>query len=269
MRPVGPPINLVAAIVACAPHSSSPTAADATDASTTSGEVATTTDDATTTEETSTTGEPSCTPGSGEPGGTLLWSRSGPDLSFPPRFAEMNAAGELVLVGFDGSDVLLEVRDAAWNLRWSDVYAGVNGLEDRPLALAVDAEGFVHVLLSETIRMVHKETFPEVDARLVLLRYAPDGGHVWRWEQTPPPPTGFLNEVIPAGMVAVEGDEVRVIDHSCCGPTTSLRLDRFGNLVETIVLDAVRAGRASCSRFTRIIVVMRLVFALRRGASSA
>lgn len=171
---------------------------------------------------------PACEPGEG--GGVLEWSQSAAML---PGFVPWLAAGPDDSVAIAGGtpegDAVVELRDAAGAVVWTDVYAGAHGLDDVALDVAVDPEGFVHVLVREAILAVEAETMGTYDARLVVLRYAPDGAKVWRWEHERPPvePWGSF---YPEGKLAADGETITVVEWAFDEPLEHVRLDRFGNV---------------------------------------
>jgi hypothetical protein len=131
------------------------------------------------------------------------------------------------------TDAIVDVRDADGAIRWSDTYAGVHGLSDETLDVAVDDAGFVHVLVLEFITRVLAEQQATLDARLVVLRYASDGSHVWRWELEHPPVQPF-EQYVPEGVIAIVDEDVVVLATAWGEPTLRLALDRFGNLVSEV-----------------------------------
>jgi len=110
---------------------------------------------------------------------------------------------------------------------WDRGHGGVNELMDRPLAVAVDAAGFVHVLVQATLTLDEGPDFSFADARLVVLRITPDGTLVWRWEHTTLPfETG--ESYVPIGDIGVVGDRLVVLEHNHDRPTLRLELDAAG-----------------------------------------
>ncbi|MFZ6182278.1 hypothetical protein [Nannocystis pusilla] len=178
---------------------------------------------------------PACEPGEG--GGALEWSQSAAML---PGFVPGLAAGPDDSVAIAGGtatgDAVVELRDAAGAVVWSDVYAGAHGLDDAAIDVAVDPAGFVHVLVREAILAVEAETMGTYDARLVVLRYAPDGAKVWRWEHERPPvePWGSYD---PQGTLAVDGETITVLERAFDQPFAHVRLDRFGNVKAETALE--------------------------------
>ena len=178
---------------------------------------------------------------SDEPGGTVRWSLVGDEL---PRGLGRLAArpdGQLVLAGRHEPggdlDVWVEVRDGSGAVQWADSYGGVHGLSDRAVGVAVDGAGFVHVLVEETVLYVLTEDWPISDARLVVLRFAPDGAQVWRWEHMREP-VGPFESYSPIGDIAVVGDTIRVIERSYENdPTILVGLDSRGNMISEDVLE--------------------------------
>jgi hypothetical protein len=146
--------------------------------------------------------------------------------------------GDMVQAGADRQDPLaavVEVRDRAGAIVWSDQERGAANLGARALGVGVDAEGFVHVLLNETVTDVRGESSATHDARLVVLRYGPDGSHRWRWVREHPPvePWGSYDV---DGVLSVEGDVVHVVQMPLSEPMVHIRLDRFGNVIEESTL---------------------------------
>ncbi|PCC72078.1 hypothetical protein SAMN02745121_01287 [Nannocystis exedens] len=190
----------------------------------------------TSTDGESSTGEPApaCEPG--DLGDALEWSQSAAML---PGFLPALAAGpedSVVLAGGTTTDdAFVELRDAQGAKVWSDVYAGAHGHDDDLLDVAVDPEGFVHVLVREVILNVVAETMGTFDARLVVLRYAPDGAHVWRWERerAPVEPWGTY---FPEGRLAADGESIVVVEWAHNQPVQHVRLDAFGNLQAEVPL---------------------------------
>ncbi|MCY0987054.1 hypothetical protein OV203_18770 [Nannocystis sp. ILAH1] len=175
---------------------------------------------------------PTCEPGDG--GGVLVWSQSEAQLpGFMPALAG-GADDSVVLAGQTGvgddGDAFVELRDAQGATLWSDLYAGVNGLQDRAVDVAVDPAGFIHVLVAESILAVEGEQMGTYDGRLVVLRYAPDGAHVWRWEHERPPAAPWTS-YSPGGKLAVDGQAIFVVEHAFDGPFEHVRLDAFGNVL--------------------------------------
>jgi hypothetical protein len=190
---------------------------------------------------TSSTGDPTgdepasaCTPGDGP--GALEWSQSAAAL---PGFVPALAAGpddSVVLAGGTAAnDAFVELRDAQGAKVWSDVYAGAHGLDDDVIDVAVDPGGFVHVLVREVILDVVAETMGTFDARLVVLRFAPDGAHVWRWEheRAPVEPWGSYS---PEGRLAADGESIVVVEWADNHPFQHVRLDASGNVQAEVAL---------------------------------
>jgi outer membrane protein assembly factor BamB len=132
-------------------------------------------------------------------------------------------------------DAFVQVRDAAGAPLWSDVYAGTRGLRDTALDVAVDAAGFIHVLVQEQVLAVFGEAYASVDARLVVLRYAPDGARVWRWERAREPvePGGYYD---PGGRLGIDGDTIRLLEQVFNEPSVAIALDAAGNLLAEATL---------------------------------
>jgi hypothetical protein len=172
--------------------------------------------------------------------GTLAWTMEG-ELE-GSRSAVAVADGERVAVvgavRTQGTrdDAIVEVRDADGGVAWSDPYDGRAGLEDVAVDVAVDAEGFVHVLVVETITEVLAETQATLDARLVVLRYGPAGERVWRWEREHPPAMTF-EQYYPEGSLAIVEGRIAILELSWDEPIVRVELDRFGNVVSETALE--------------------------------
>lgn len=143
-----------------------------------------------TSETTDTPPSPACGP-SDLPGGTLRWSIQDDELPQVINHLVVAPGGDIVVIGreFDSNeqaDADIFVYDAAGQLRWTDRYSGEHGLGDYATGLAIDAAGFIHVLVREQIRH-DLEPVETEDTRLVVLRYTPDGVREWRWEREHPP----------------------------------------------------------------------------------
>ncbi|WAS96078.1 hypothetical protein [Nannocystis punicea] len=180
--------------------------------------------------------------GESGPAGELAWSHERDEL---PGFVQglvTAPGGEVVAVGSQGEpatrDAFVHKYDPAGALLWSRTYAGADGLLDTPLAVAVDAAGFVHVLVQEMHAL--SPDGASFDARLVVLRYAPDGALAWRWEHTALPFVPAANYE-PIGELAVVGDTVVVLEHADGAPLLRLELDASGQLLEQIEVE-VPAG---------------------------
>ncbi|MCR9159511.1 MAG: hypothetical protein ACE37F_22600 [Nannocystaceae bacterium] len=158
------------------------------------------------------------------------------DLPAAARAVDVTAEGDVVLAatrrGPEGRAGTLTVqqRGPDGELRWTREEDGELGLGVEALGVAVDSAGFVNVLAIETVLYVLGESDATFDGRLVVLRYGPDGARVWRWvrEREPIEPWGQFR---PTGILAVDGDDVRVLETVDNEPVVALRLDRFGNLV--------------------------------------
>jgi hypothetical protein len=244
-----PAAALLAAFAACGPDVGAPGAdgesssghdtgslPGSSEAGTDGGTQTATTD----TDATDTGSMPSCVPGDGEPG-TLEWSFT--DIAFLAHDAAAIDDHDVVVIGRDESDpdqsdVAVERRDGAGVPLWSDRYAGAAGLADTPLDVAVDPTGHVLVLVNETILHVVGEAIDFADARLVLLRYAPDGSKVWRWER-PHPPARPLSSYYPEGVLAVVDDRVLVLEIAWYQPNEPIvlvELDFDGNVESEVVV---------------------------------
>lgn len=218
------------------------TTVDITTDITATTEIATTTDISTTTDITTddTTGHPPVQPCLALPAVLgVEWSLTDAELAAGKLVA--TPAGDFALMGTVGpplnTNVLVELRDPDGALQWSDTYAGIHGLDDRAVDIAVDATGHLHVLLAETVSSVQVEQGALADEHLVILRYAPDGTHVWRWEQPHehgPPPVSRIT----GGVLQIVGDDIAVLEHFTYenGPRVLHTLDRFGNHLGAVTL---------------------------------
>ncbi len=92
------------------------------------------------------------------------------------------------------------------------------------------------MLLAESILSVVHETGQTSDARLVALRYAPDGSRVWRWEREREPVMPWM-QYSPGGTIAAVGDRVLVLERAWDEPTRLIELDVHGNAVSEINVD--------------------------------
>lgn len=172
--------------------------------------------------------------GEGGVAGELAWSYERDELPGFVHGLAVGADGAVIAVGAKGEpaglDVYINKYGPAGAPQWSQSYAGANGLMDRALAVAVDAAGFVHVLVQETLTLEEGPDFSFSDARLVVLRHAPDGALVWRWEHTKPPAEPG-ESYVPIGDIGVVGDRLVVLEHAHDEPTLRLELDAGGQLV--------------------------------------
>lgn len=132
-------------------------------------------------------------------------------------------------------DAVVELRGPDGGVSWSDAYRGGAGLDDAAIDVAVDAEGFVHVLVVETITQVIAETQATIDARLVVLRYGPAGERVWRWEREHAP-VGTFGEYIPDGSLGIVDDRIALVELSWDEPIVRIELDRYGNVASETAL---------------------------------
>ncbi|MCY1060645.1 hypothetical protein [Nannocystis sp. SCPEA4] len=227
--------TLLSFTLACGPSSDEPGATEST--SGTGSDTSSSTD-------APTTGEPApvCMAGGGA-NVTLAWSQEAlPDfvtaLAGGPGEATVSVG--VIADGFGGEDddVFVEQRDAAGAVAWSDVYGGAHGEDDRVLDVAVDPAGFVHVLVQEVILNVIGESQFSTDARLVVLRYGPDGSHAWRWERAREPVEAW-GSYVPEGMIGVAGEGIVVLEWAYDEPIVQIGLDSAGNLVsETTLAEA-------------------------------
>jgi hypothetical protein len=194
----------------------------------------------------STTGDmpPACVPGN-SPGGGLVWSADGhagqPNLVHG-AFAPLPDGGFVALGSWateadDEPDAFVGAYSESGELRWSARYDGAAGLTDAPIAAAVGDDGFVHVLVQESLSEVWHEGYASSERRLVLLRYGPDGEEVWRWvwEPSRPPPI----DEYPLGTVAiVDGEDPMIVRWTLdLGVLPEARrLDRWGNELNVFAL---------------------------------
>jgi hypothetical protein len=156
-----------------------------------------------------------------------------PALGGSQRAVAETADGGMAMVGTVSADALrndatLEVRDADGHPQWQDAYDGAAGLDDDAIDVAVDGEGFVHALVVETVTHVIAEDQGTIDARLVVLRYGPDGSRVWRWQREHPPVHAF-GQYVPVGVLAIVEDRIAMLELD--EPIVRVELDRFGNVV--------------------------------------
>lgn len=220
--------------------SSSTTAADTTstttDSTTTGGAITsdTTISDTTAADDTTTGPLPACDT-RGSP--FLKWSTQAAGEPLPGFIAAATAtpSGDSVVVGQTHAggqnyDAFVAVHGPDGALRWTDTYAGVHGLGDAAVDVAVDAHGFIHVLVLEVVSEVWVEQGPITDSRLVILRYAPDGAHVWRWERAFVP-MQLPGNHRPGGAIDVGDDTIHLLDGSYNTPRRRVDLDRFGDVL--------------------------------------
>lgn len=215
------------------PSSSSSTAGPTSTGSTADGSTSSTGDPTTTTTTTTEDPPPACTPDG--PGGVLKWQRSGAELPGFVTGVATNAAAETIIVGVidhpdDDSDSYLQLHDATGAPLWSDIYAGTHGLGERPLGVAVDPAGFIHVLVKERVFELQHWNWTSTDDRLVILRYAPDGTHVWRWEREREPiaPDSYYD---PTGHLGLADDRILLLEAAYDQPTVLIALDTAGKVV--------------------------------------
>lgn len=218
-----------------------PTTSSSSTGSTTTGD-APTTGDASTTSDATTGDEPE------QPADCLIgdelqaaWTRSGDELpGFIGAVASTPWADTAIVGGIQSgihSDVSVMLLDPAGATVWMDVYKGANGLDDVVLDVAVDGGGFLSVLIRERVFEVLGEDFASTDDRLVILRYAPDGAHVWRWERTREPvmPGGVYT---PSGILGIVGDRTLLLEFTFDDPDVVITLDSAGEVLgETTIVD--------------------------------
>jgi hypothetical protein len=194
-------------------------------------------------------GEPVCVADDGA--GALLWERASGELPGPLPALAAAPGGDVVAVGVIGKDpqiaasgdALIERHDPSGAAVWSRTYAGANGLEDRALDVAVDGAGFVHVLVHETVLVVQEEQFGYGDARLVVLRFAPDGAQQWRWEHERPP-VEVGETYSPFGAIGLAGDRIVVVETAHDEPTTRTEVDASGAAVGEVELAVASTAKA-------------------------
>lgn len=169
------------------------------------------------------------------------WFVDGREIGASLIAAAATSVGDLAIVATkdalvddDLTDVVVELRDPAGTVQWSDVYAGSNALADLALDVAVDDLGDVYVLLRETISVEPSSPkMNRVDARLVVLHYDGAGERVWRWESERRTEGDVYR---PGGDIEVVGDRVVVLEDEI-GPTRWLvELDSTGHLVSEVGL---------------------------------
>lgn len=179
---------------------------------------------------------------------TVKWKHTGEELPRDLRAIAVDGAGDTVIVGQGGpmdNDVFVQLYDPSGAPLWSDVYAGTQGLYDRALDVVVDGAGFLHVLVNETVFSLSGQGLSTSDRRLVILRYAPDGTHVWRWEREREPvePGGSYDV---DGHLGVDGETVYLFEEKYGDPPIVIALDGAGNVLSEAVLalpDNVTADR--------------------------
>jgi hypothetical protein len=137
----------------------------------------------------------------------------------------------------DGNVARIQVRDHTGAVVWSEDERGERGLGASAIDVGVDAEGFVHALVQETVTSVLSENGATFDSRLVVLRYGPDGSHRWRWERDHPPAEPW-QAYSPTGVLSLDEGSSRVVAMAFDEPIVSIELDRFGNVIEEHPLDA-------------------------------
>jgi hypothetical protein len=177
--------------------------------------------------------------GEGGAAGELAWSYERDEL---PGFVSGLAIapdGAVVAVGGQGELAVLDAHvrkyDPAGALLWSQTYAGAAGLPDHALAVKTDAAGFVHVLVKELLAL--DPDTGSFDARLVVLRYTPDGALAWRWEHATLP-FAVDGGYEPGGELALVGGQIVVLERAEGAPILRLALDTAGQLVEEIEVAA-------------------------------
>ena len=164
----------------------------------------------------------------------LRWSSAG-ELPGLVTAATATPTGDSVVVGRtlateNAQDAFLSVHSPDGDLRWTATYAGAHGLADGAIDVAVDAAGFVHVLVVETVSMTVVEEETIADRRLVILRHAPDGASLWRWEQAYPPQDPAMSHDVD-GTLEVVGDTIVLVSGTGTAPRIRTVLDRFGDVL--------------------------------------
>lgn len=180
-------------------------------------------------------------------GGHLGWSLLQDALPGEIMALAATPDGHVVVTGTaldHHADAYVQVRDRTGALIWSDLYVGTHGLDDIPLDVTVDDEGFIHVLVLETIAEIFTGDYVESTERLVVLRYAPDGTHVWRLERPsvgPDSPTGAYGSLASFAntTILIEG----IGNGSSSFREQLLTLDRLGNIQSTALFDLPGYGR--------------------------
>jgi outer membrane protein assembly factor BamB len=174
-------------------------------------------------------------------GGRLAWSHAQEALPGKITALATTPDGAVVIVGTvqdHHTDAYVQVRDPTGALVWSDLYAGVHDLDDAPLGVTVDDEGFIHILATETISEIVTGDYPDIVDRLIVLRYAPDGAHVWRLERPPVGPDSLTRAY---GRIGGFADTTVLLEGTGHGSNTfryaSLTLDRFGNIRTAVPLE--------------------------------
>lgn len=236
---------LLAAALACGPASGDDSDTDSDTASSGTTTSPETTTDAPTGGDTEAPAPACAIEGDGQ-ARALAWTKSGADLPGAISYVAGDPAGAGVIVGrIDAGgtqDVFVQARDGAGAPMWQDVYAGAQGLEDHPLAASIDAAGFTHVLVREAVLQVIAENGETSDARLVVLRYAPDGAKAWRWEREREPVEPW-GSYWPSGTLRAVGERIFVLETSHDEPIRRLELDASGNLVGDVELESTRELR--------------------------
>jgi len=183
---------------------------------------------------------------------TASWVAAAPDLDVPFGLA-CAPGGDFVLLHRSREadsqadpDVVTVRYDVDGEVRWTDAYAGSMGLEDVPLAAAVDALGRPYALVREHLAEVHASGWTFIDSRIVVLAFDEAGGHRWRWElPSDPANPDWPNDARHAAL-AIDGDlhlhVAATSDYQVTDPTelVLVELDPWGNVLaqETLVGDA-------------------------------
>jgi hypothetical protein len=195
--------------------------------------------------------EPSCGRGTAM-GGDLLWSRRGFELGFDERSWSSQIAvtpgGGVVVSGgpsYYEPDTPQDVRTVMLSgdstPQWADLYNGKADLADEVLGVAVDDQGFVHVLVAEQVSQVWGESSVTIVVQLVILRYGPDGTPQWRYVR-PPPDLERNRDWVNAAIAIVDGDIV-VVESAWSEPIWRFRLDRHGNVLDDTMLQIESTSR--------------------------
>lgn len=177
-------------------------------------------------------GEPAtCKPDEGT-GGTAAWTRDGDGLPPRPHALALTPTDQIVVVGSDWfpprvtGAAVITAHDEQGEPVWSRTYEGAAGLRDEAIAVSVDAAGHVDVLVREPVFQGEHEGKIYGDVRLVVLRHAPDGTPLWRWERTREPTDPGVNYNPQGWLRSVDGG-VRVLELSQ-GALTLLTIDSDG-----------------------------------------
>jgi hypothetical protein len=189
------------------------------------------------------TGDPPCVPWTGA---ALGWERDGDDVL--PRtggVARVAVAPDGAIsvavtdTTEDDEDVVVMQLDVDGNEAWSLRYEGMAGLTDEPLDIAVADDGSIYVVVREqTLELVSEGFGSRYEWTLVVLAIEPSGERRWRYERVISPDydapvrTAGIDVAVDGHPIVVEGaPEVNLPPHL-------LELDRFGNAITSVDLDA-------------------------------